>query len=137
MFNTEFKARRMALNFFVNLIMAVKEAPTEELNLKILGEELRTKNSVLNRMFKLSLLDSFDFYTQRVLGLIGAEKKANAKDLSDGLKPLSAYLSEKEVSDVKKFEEWVYLGLRTFLREEDLGTGLQYILGALKVDRSS
>lgn len=117
--------------------MAVKEAPTEELNLKILGEELRTKNSVLNRMFKLSLLDSFDFYTQRVLGLIGAEKKANAKDLSDGLKPLSAYLSEKEVSDVKKFEEWVYLGLRTFLREEDLGTGLQYILGALKVDRSS
>ena len=78
--NLEFKARRMALNFLVNIIMAVKESPTENLNLQKLGDILRQEGTVLSKIFKCALLNSFDFYTQRVFGLIGAEKKADIDD---------------------------------------------------------
>lgn len=63
--NLEFKARRMILNFLVNLVMAVKELPSEDLDLKIVSEYIRndSKSTILSKLFQKCLLNSFDFYT--------------------------------------------------------------------------
>jgi len=54
--------------------------------------------------------------------LIGAEKKAD--DVTGLTKPLSSYVEKDHIEEIKKYEEWIYLLLRTCLREDELELNL-------------
>ena len=74
---------------------------------------------------------SWDFSTQRTLGLLGAEQKLEEKDYLIDLKPLRAYVTEAFVEECQKYEEWIYLCLKIVLAEENLGLSLAYFVQIL------
>lgn len=116
------------MNFFVNLINAVKEQEIVGLDIHILGELIRRPGSILGRLFEKCMMCSWDFSTQRTLGLLGAEQKLEEKDYLIDLKPLRAYVTEAFVEECQKYEEWIYLCLKIVLAEENLGLSLAYFV---------
>lgn len=98
---------------------------------------MKTQTTVLGRLFKKCMLDSWDFYTQRILGLLGSEKVTDYQDCSSDVKPLRFHTTQSFIDESSKFEEWIYLCLKVMLTEQELGLSLETFLKSLEIEVSN
>lgn len=77
------------------------------------------------------MIETWDFSTQRILGLLGAELKSEEEDHHGDSRPLRYFTTEAVAEQAKIYEEWIYICLKLVLSEEELGLSLKYFVNTL------